>query len=184
MPLYFTKTLVITCAVSAALTCHIAFAARAAEGTVAPENNTQSAALAKPSRPNYLFIPDVAIRAFQKSTEQDPAWFSRYQSKQTYNVVNKKEAENSASFPMPALFLSQEARPTTSLMIGWLPAKGSMNTHGPYQPDPYQYASKETETGSCQTVNSTASNAMETPDSGSKGLHLPAGWLLRMCLHY
>lgn len=184
MPSYFTKTLVITCTISAALTCHIAFAATAAEGTVAPENNTQSAVLAKPSRPNYLFIPDVAIFAFQKSTEQGPAWFSRYQSKQTSNVVNNKEAENSASFPTPALFLSQEARPTTSLMIGWLPAKGSMNTPGPYQPYPYQYASKETEAGGCQTANRAASNAVEPPDGGSKGLHLPAGWLLRMCVHY
>jgi hypothetical protein len=184
MPPYFTKTLVITCAVGAALTCHIAFAATAAEGTVAPEDNTQSAAPAKPSRPYYLFIPDATIRAFQKSTERVPAWFSRYQSKQTSNVVNNKETENSASFPTPALFLSQEARPTTSLMIGWLPAKAGMNTPGPYQPDPYQYTSTETEAGGCQTVNRTASNAVETPYGGSKGLHLPAGWLLGMCLHY
>ena len=184
MPTYFTKTLVITCAVGAALTCHIAFAATAAEGTVALKNNTQSAAPAKPSRPSYLFIPDAAIPAFQKSTERGPIWFSRYQSKQTSNVVNNKEAENSASFLKPALFLSQEARPTTSLMIGWLPAKGDTNTPGPYQPDPYQYASKKTEADGCQTVNRTANNAGETPDGGSKGLHLPAGWLLGMCLHY
>lgn len=184
MPRYLTKTLVISFAVGAALTCQIAFAATVTEGTMAPQDNTQSAVPAKPSRPYYLFLPDAAIRNFQKSTERNPAWFSRYQSKQTSNFVNNKETENSASLPTPSLFLSQEARPTTSLIIGWLPAKGGTNTPGPYQTGPYQYTSRETEAGGCRTVDRTASNAVETPDSGSKGLHLPAGWLLGMCLHY
>ncbi len=184
MPSSFTKILVITCAVGAALTCRIAFAATAAGETVAPENHAQSATPAKSSRPYYFFISDAAIPAFQKSMEQVPAWFPRYQSKQTSNVANNKETETSASFPISALFLSQETRPTTSLMIGWLPAKGSMKTPGSYQPDPYQYASTETEAGGCQALNRTTGNAVETPYSGSKGLHLPAGWLLGMCLHY
>ena len=184
MPRYFTKKLIATFAVGAALTCHIASAATITEGTMAPEDNIQSAVPAKPSRPYYLFLPDAAIRTLQESTERDPAWFSRYQSKQTSNFINNKETEDNASLPAPLLLLSQEVRPTTSLIIGWIPAKGGTTTPGPYQPGPYRYASTKTEAGGCRTADRTANNAIETPDSGSKGLHLPAGWLLGMCLHY
>lgn len=175
MPYFLTKTFVLIFAVGAALTCGIPFAAMATEGDVAPKYNTRSPAPAKPSRPINIFLPNATTRASQTP-------FSRYQSKQTSNAANSKETENSASPPAPALFLSEETRPTTSLMIGWLPAKEDMKTTGLYQPGPHQYASTKTE-ADCRTVDRT-SNAVETPDGGSKGLHLPAGWLLGMCLHY
>jgi hypothetical protein len=176
MPRYLTKTFVLIFAVGAALTCGIAFAATVTGETVAPEANTQRTAPAGSSRPIFMFLPDAAIRASQKP-------FSRYQSEQTSDVVNHKETNNSASSLTPALFLNQETRPTTSLMIGWLPAKEGTNTAGLYQPGQYQYASTPTEAG-CRTVDRATNNAVETPDGGGKGLHLPVGWLLGMCLHY
>lgn len=184
MPRYFMKTLAISFATGAALASCIAFAATATAETMAPEDNTHSGVHAKPSRPYYLFLPNVAIRTLKYSTERDPAWFSRNQSEQTSSFVNDKETEKNASLPVPSLFLSQETRPTASLMIGWLPAKGGANTPGPYHPDSYQYTSTGTKAGDCRAVDRTASTAVETPDSGNKGLHLPAGWLLGMCLHY
>jgi hypothetical protein len=182
MPRLITNTSVVTIAVGVALTCQVALAATLTDGSTVPEVNKYSAAPAKPTHPYFLYLPDAGFHAFQQSMELNPAWFSRNQSKQTDIVVNNKESENSASLPAPSLFLSQEPRPKTALVIGWLPAKSG--TSGPYQPGPYQYATTETKAGGCQTVDRSASNAVETPDSGSKSLHLPAGWLLGMCLHY
>ncbi len=184
MSRFFAKTKVIAYAVGVAFTCHAAFAATVTAETMAPENNTQSAVPAKPPRLYNLFLPDTAINTFQKSTKQDTVWFSQYQSKQTANLVNNKEPENSASLPAPSFSLSQETRPKKSLIIGWMPAKGNTNTPGPYQPGPYQYASIKTDADSCRTMDKTDSNGVDAPDSGGKGLHLPAGWLLGMCLHY
>jgi hypothetical protein len=176
MPHYLTKIFVLIFAIGAALTCGIASAATVTEGTVAPGDNARGTAVTKPSRQFYIFLPDVALRASQKP-------FSQYQSEQTSDVVNHKETKNGASSPTPALFLGQETRPTTSLMIGWLPVNEGTNTTGLYQPGKYQYVLPPTEAG-CRAVDRTANDAVETPDAGSKGLHLPAGWLLGMCLHY
>ena len=176
MSRYFAKTLVLIFSAGATLTCGIPFAAMANEGTVAPEYNTRNTAPAKPPRQIYMFLPDTTIH-----TSQNPS--SQYQSKQISNVVNSKGVENGALPPSPALFPSQATRPTTSLMIGWLPPKEDMNTTRLYQPAPRQYVSTTTETD-CRTVDTTTNNAVETPGGGSKGLHLPAGWLLGMCFHY
>lgn len=175
MPRYFAKILVLGFAVGAALTCNVPFAAMATEGTVAPEYNTRNTGPAKPSRQIYLFLPDATIRA-----SQNP--FSRYQRKQP-SVADSKETASSALPPTPALFLNQETLPTTSLMIGWLPAKEDMSTTGLYQPGLRQYVSTKPEAG-CRTVDRTVSNGVQTPDVGSKGLHLPAGWVVGMCLRY
>ncbi|MHB8535076.1 MAG: hypothetical protein ACYDBW_06465 [Sulfuricaulis sp.] len=176
MPHYLTKTFALIFAVSAALTCGIAIASTVTGETVAPVGNTQTIAPAGSSRPILMFLPDAAMGASQKP-------FSRFQSEQTSDAVNHKETKNSAPSPTPALFLNHETRPMRSLIIGWLPAKEGTNTNGLYQPGQYQYASTPTETG-CRTVDRTANNAVEIPDGGGKSLHLPAGWLLGMCLHY
>jgi len=173
---YLTKTFICIFTVGAALTCSIAFAATATEETVAPKNSSQSTAPAKSSPPIDLFLPDAAIRDSQMP-------FSWYLNKQKADVVNNQEKENRASSSTPALFPGQETHPTTSLMIGWLPPKEGTSTTGLYQPGPYQYATTGSE-GGCQTMDRTASNTEATTDGGRKGLHLPAGWLLGMCLHY
>ncbi len=176
MPHYLTKTFVRILAIGAALTCGIAFAATATGETVAPKDNTQSTAPAGSSRPIIMFLPDAA-----RHTSRMP--FSWYLNKQKTNVVNNQEKENRASPSTPALFPGQETRPATSLMIGWLPPKEGTSTTGLYQPGPYQYATTAAEAG-CQTMDRTASNTEVTPDGGRKGLRLPAGWILGMCLHY
>jgi hypothetical protein len=173
---YLPKTFVRIFTVGAALTCSIAFAATVTAETVAPKNNSQSTALAKSSPPIDLFLPDAAIRASQMP-------FSWFLNKQQANVVSNQEKENKASSSTPALFPGQGTHPTTSLMIGWLPPKEGTSTTGLFQPGPYQYATTGTE-GGCQTMDRTASNTEATTDVGRKGLHLPAGWILGMCLHY
>lgn len=171
-----TKTFVLIFAVGAPLMCGMAFAATATAVTLAPHGNAQSTAPAKSSRPIFMFLPDAANR-----TPQMP--FSWYQGKQTANVANIKKAGNGASPAAPALLPGQETRATTSLIIGWLPAKEDKNTTSLYQPGPYQYVSTAPEAG-CQATDRTAGNSGEAPDGVRKGLHLPAGWLLGMCLHY
>ena len=173
---YLIKTFALIFAVGAALMCGMAFAATATGLTPAPRDNAQSAAPAEASRPILMFLSDAVI-----PTTQMP--FSWYQGKQTADVANNKKPENGASPFTPALLPGQETRLTTSLMIGWLPAKDGKNTTGLYQPGSYQYVSTETEAG-CQAMDRTAGNPGETPDGGRRGLHLPAGWLLGMCLHY
>lgn len=160
-------------AIGATLLCDGAFAAMAAEGTAARESNTRSVASAKPSRPLYIFLPDPITPSSQKP-------LSPYQNEQPFNTINNKETENTAS--ERPLFLGQESRPTTSLMIGWVPPKETYTT-GPYQPGAYQYTWTKSDED-CRTVDRTASGAMESYDGGGKGLHLPAGWLLGMCLRY
>jgi hypothetical protein len=176
MPQYLTKTFALIFAVGAILICGVAFAATTAEPTVAPKDNARSAAPAKPSRPIQLFLTDTVIPASQKP-------FSRYQSEKPFGVVNNQETENSALSPALTLFPNQETRPMSSLLIGWIPAKDGTNTAGPYQSRPYQYASTTTDVD-CPTMDRTAGNAVETSNSGSKGLRPPAGWMLGMCLHY
>lgn len=153
------------------LTCGFALAA-----TVAPEGNARSAALAKSSRPMYLSLSDSVMRA-----SHEP--FSRYQSENSFAFLSHKEAENSASPLTLALFPDQETRPITSLMIGWLPAKNSANTAGPYQPRSYQYATTKAD-ANCISMDRAAGSALETSDDNGNGLRLPAGWMLGMCLHY
>ena len=172
MPLYLTKTLFLIFTISTVLTCGAAFTVAATEKTVASENNTRSAVPAKPSRPFYTFLADTAVRASQKP-------FLQYPGEQS---SNNKETADSAASPTGTLFPAQETRPMRSLMIGWQPAKNDTTTTGRYQPGSYQYASTGTE-AECRTVDK-ASNAEEIPDDGNKGLRLPAGWLLGMCLHY
>lgn len=176
MPRYLAKTFVIIFAVSAALTCDAAVAAMATVEAAASEHNTRSLAVANPSHRIDTFLPDAAIRVAQTP-------FAGYQGRQTSRVIDNQETVNSASPPTPALLLRPETRPTTSLMFGWLPPKDDMKTTGLYQPGSYQYVSTETERG-CGTADKAAGNAAETPEGGSKGLHLPSGWLLGMCLHY
>ena len=173
---YLTKTFVRIFTVGAALTCGIAFAATVTAETVTPKDSPQSTTSAKSSSPIDLFLPNAAIRDSQMP-------FSWYLKKQNANAVNNQEKESRASPSTPALFPGQETHPTTSLMIGWLPPKEGTSTTGLYQPGPYQYATTGTE-GVCQTMDRTASNTEATTDGGRKGLHLPAGWLLGMCLHY
>ena len=174
MPQFSTKTFFLIFAVGAVLIYGNAFAATTAEPTVALKANARSAAPAKPSRPAQLFLTDTVIRASQKP-------FSRLQSEKSFGVVNNQETEHSASSPSLTLFPNQETRPMSSLMIGWIPAKDGTNAAGPYQSRPYQYAPTASDVD-CPTR--TAGNAVETSDSGGKGLRPPAGWMLGMCLHY
>jgi hypothetical protein len=176
MPQFSTKTFALIFAVGATLICGVAFAATTAEPTVAPKDKARSIAPAKPSRPIQLSLTDSVIRASQKP-------FSRYQSEKPFGVVNNQETEHSASSPSLTLFPNQETRPMSSLMIGWIPAKDGTNAAGPYQSRPYQYASTTTDVD-CPTMDRTAGNAVETSDSGGKGLRPPVGWMLGMCLHY
>jgi len=173
---YRTKTSVLIFAVGAALICDMAFAAPATGVTPAPQGNAQRAAPADASRPIFMFLPDAVNR-----TPQMP--FTWYQGKETANGATNKKAENGASPSAPALLPGRETRSTTSLIIGWLPAKEDKNTTSLYQPGPSQYVSTATEAG-CQTTDRTAGDSQEAPDAGKKVLHLPAGWLLGMCLHY
>lgn len=175
MPHYLTNTFVRIFIVGA-LTCSIAFAATASAETVAPKDRSKNTTPEKSSPPIDLFLPDATI-----PTSQMP--FSWFLKKQQANVVSNQENENRALSSTPALFPGQEAHSTTSLMIGWLPPKEGTSTTGLYQPGPYQYATTGTEEG-CQTMDRTARNTEATTDVGRKGLHLPAGWLLGMCLRY
>jgi hypothetical protein len=176
MTQFSAKTFALVFAFSAVLTGGNALAATIAEPTVAPKDKARSIAPAKPSRPIHLSLTDTVIRA-----SQNPV--SRYQGEKSFGVVNNRETENGASSSALTLLPNQDARPMSSLMIGWIPAKDGTNTAGPYQSRPYQYASTTTDVD-CPTMDRTAGNIMGTPDSGSKGLRPPASWMLGMCLHY
>ena len=176
MPHYASKIFVLVFAAGAALMCGIAGAATANEETAVRKDNAHSAVPAKSPRPIYIFLPDAGKRAAQMPVSWD-------HGKQTAAVANNNEGKNGASPSTAAPFLDQKTRSATSLMIGWVPAKEDTKTTVLYQPEPHKFAS--TERGAdCQTAGRTASDSVETPDGGSKGLHPPAGWMLGMCLHY
>jgi hypothetical protein len=123
-----------------------------------------------------MSLPDAFDR-----TSQMPG--SGNQGEQTTVVAKDSATKNGTAPSTPALILDQNTHPTTSLIVGWLPAKEDTNASVQYIPEPYKFASTKTESG-CQPNERTANDSGQTTNSGRKGLHLPAGWLLGMCLHY
>ena len=176
MPIFAPKTLVFIVAAGAALMFGVAGAAMADRATVAPTDSTHGTVAGISSRPMDMSLPDTFNRASQM-----PA--AGYSGKQTADTGKKNAGKNGATASAPALFPDRKTRPTTSLIIGWLPAKEDSNTSAQYQPEPYKFASTKTESG-CQPGEKAVLGSGETSNSGSRGLHLPAGWLLGMCLHY
>lgn len=176
MPQFSAKTFALVFALGAVLTGGNALAATTAVASAAPQDSARNAAPAKPSRPIQLFLTDGTIRVSQKP-------FSLNQGERSFGVVNNRETGNGASSPALILLPNQDARPMSTLLIGWIPAKDGTNTAGLYQPGTYQYATTTTNVD-CPAMDRTAGNAVETSNSGSKGLRPPAGWMLGMCLHY
>jgi hypothetical protein len=176
MPHFSTKTLVFIVAAAAALTFGVAGAAMAGGETVVPTNRAPGTPPGTSTRPIDMSLPD----AFNRTSQMIG---TGYQGRQTTDVAKNNEEKNGTAPSTQALFTDQKTPPTTSLIIGWLPAKEDTKTSAPYQPEPYKFASTKTESG-CQPTEKSAGDSGETPDNGRKSLRLPAGWMLGMCLHY
>ena len=170
------KRLAFVVAAGAALIFGVVGAAMAEGAIEAPTDSTHGTAAGVSSRRIDMALPDALNRVSQMPGTE-------YQGKQTTNIAKNNEGKNGTARSTPALFPDRKTRPTTSLIIGWLPAKEDTNTSAQYQPEPYKFASTKRESG-CQPSERTASDSGQTPDSGRQGLHVPAGWLLGMCLHY
>jgi len=144
----------------------------------ATDISTSSVVRKKPMQPLYVYLPENSTALLQKPADR-VSWFASDQNNTSRFNITANQARSDAGSAAPFLYLGQEVRPSSSLALGFLPPKGSVNI-----PGPYQYASMDTDAKDCRTAEKPPRNAAETSDNGNKGLRLPIGWSVEMCLHF
>lgn len=173
MPNRFRKIFVV---IAACLGYHIFFMPSTATADISATNTAST----KSKQPLYVYLPERSPAFFQKP-ERVGSLFVNEQKNISSSHIGANQTRSDLSSSSPPFYLGQEVRPVSSLALGFLPAKGAVNV-----PSPYQYATMETDAKDCRIADKPPRTAAETADNGNsnKGIRLPIGWSVEMCLHF